>query len=42
MEKLLNWISNYEKLVEDGYYYVDKTNYIEKLEKLADDRIIKW
>ena len=25
-------ISNYEKIVNDGYYYVDKTMYIEKLE----------
>lgn len=27
-------ISNYEKIVSDGYYYVDKTKYIEKLENL--------
>jgi hypothetical protein len=35
MKKLPYGISNYEKLVEDGCYYVDKTKYIEKLENLA-------
>ena len=40
MKKLPKGISNYEELVEDGYYYVDKTMYIEKLENLADKRII--
>ena len=29
-----------DELVEDGYYYVDKTMYIEKLEKLEDKRIM--
>ena len=33
-------ISNYEKIVNDGYYYVDKTMYIEKLEKLPETSII--
>ena len=42
IKKLPKGISNYEDLVEDGYYFVNKTNYIEKLEKLEDDRIIKW
>ncbi|MCP4138414.1 MAG: AAA family ATPase [bacterium] len=28
-------ISNYEKLVEEGYYFVDKTAYIEQLEELG-------
>ena len=40
MKKLPNGISNYEELIEDGYYYVDKTLYIEKLEKLTDKRIM--
>ena len=40
MKKLPNGISNYEELVEDGYYYVDKTKYIEKLENLTDKRIM--
>ncbi len=39
MKKLPYGISNYEELVEDGYYYVDKTHYIEKLEKLSEKRI---
>ena len=29
-------ISNYEKIVNNGYYYVDKTMYIEKLENLPE------
>ena len=33
-------ISNYEELVNDGYYYVDKTKYIEKLENLPEKRIM--
>ena len=40
MKKLPKGISNYEELVEDGYYYVDKTRYIEKLENLDDKRIM--
>ena len=40
MKKLPNGISNYEELVEEGYYYVDKTEYIEKLEGLTDKRIM--
>ncbi len=40
MKKLPNGISNYEELVEEGYYYVDKTMYIEKLESLSDKRIM--
>ena len=40
MKKLPNGISNYEELIEDGYLYVDKTPYIEKLENLADKRIM--
>ena len=33
-------ISNYEKIVNNGYYYVDKTMYIEKLENLAETSIM--
>ena len=40
MKKLPYGISNYEELIEDGYYYVDKTMYIEKLENLAEKRIL--
>lgn len=39
-KKLPNGISNYEELVEDGYTYVDKTMYIQKLEELTDKRIM--
>ena len=40
MKKIPYGISNYEELVEDRYYYVDKTKYIEQLENLAEKRII--
>ena len=40
MKKLPKGISNYEELVNDGYVYVDKTIYIEKLENLEDKRIM--
>ena len=40
MKKLPYGISNYEELIIDGYYYVDKTMYIEKLENLAEKRIL--
>ena len=40
MKKLPNGISNYEELIRDGYIYVDKTPYIEKLENLTDKRIM--
>ena len=40
MKKLPNGISNYEELIEDGYIYVDKTMYIQKLEDLTDKRIM--
>ena len=33
-------ISNYEKIANDGYYYVDKTMYIEKLENLPETSIM--
>ena len=31
-------ISNYEELVTENYYYVDKTKYIEKLEELPEKK----
>ena len=34
--KLPYGISNFEDMVTQGYYYVDKTDYIEKLESLPD------
>ena len=40
MKKLPYGISNYEELVKDNYYYVDKTKYIEKLENLPEKRIM--
>ena len=40
MKKLPNGISNYEKLIEDGYYYVDKTEYIEKMENVSNPTIM--
>ena len=33
-------ISNYEKIINDGYYYVDKTEYIKKLEELPETSVI--
>ena len=40
MGKLPYGISNYEEIIEDDYYYVDKTKYIEILENLAEKRIM--
>ena len=40
MKKLPYGISDYEKIVEENYYYVDKTKYIEKLENLAERYIM--
>lgn len=40
MKKLPYGISNYEELITENYYYVDKTMYIEKLEELAEKRIM--
>ena len=40
MKKPPYGISNYEELIRDGYYYVDKTMYIEKLENLPEKRIM--
>ena len=40
MKKLPYGISNYENLIENGYYYVDKTQYLEKLENLSEKYIM--
>ena len=40
MKKLPYGISNYEELITENYYYVDKTKYIEQLENIAEKRII--
>ena len=40
MKKLPYGISDYERLIENNYYYVDKTMYIEKLENLAEPYIM--
>ena len=40
MKKLPYGISDYERIMEDNYYYVDKTNYIELLENLAEPYIM--
>ena len=40
MKKLPYGISDYERLIENNYYYVDKTKYIEQLENLAMPYII--
>ena len=40
MKKLPYGISNFQELILDNYYYVDKTKYIEILEKLSEKRIM--
>lgn len=40
MLKLPYGISNYEEIIRDEYEYVDKTEYIEKLENLSEKRIM--
>ena len=40
MKKLPYGISDYERLIENDYYYVDKTMYIEKLENIAEPYIM--
>ena len=40
IKKLPYGISNYQELIRDNYYYVDKTKYIEMLENLAEKRIM--
>ena len=36
MQKLPYGISDYERLIENDYYYIDKTEYIEKIENLSE------
>ena len=36
MKKIPYGISDYKKIVENGYYYVDKTMFLEKLESVGD------
>ena len=40
VKKLPYGISDYERLVENNYYYVDKTEYIERIENLAEPYIM--
>ena len=40
MKKLPVGVSKYEKIIEDNCYYVDKTNYIEKIESLDNSNIM--
>ena len=40
MKKLPYGKSDYEQLIENDYYYVDKTRYIEKLENLPETYIM--
>ena len=40
MKKLPYGISDYERIIEQDYYYVDKTMYIERLENLPQPYII--
>ena len=39
-EEITYGISDYERIKENNYYYVDKTEYIEKLENLAEPYIM--
>ena len=40
MKKLQYGISNFEQLINENYYYVDKTNYIEQLENVSERNIM--
>ena len=40
LKKMPYGISNFEELITENYYYVDKTKYIEKLENLPEKRIM--
>ena len=40
MKKLPSGVSNFETLIEENYYYVDKTKYIQKLEDYPNRTII--
>lgn len=40
MKKLPSGVSDYEKLIKENYYYVDKSEYIEKLENYPNPNIM--
>ena len=40
MKRIPMGVSNYEELIDDNYYYVDKTKYIEKLENFSNKRVM--
>ena len=40
MKKLPSGVSNFEELIMDNYYYVDKTEYIEKLENYPNKKVM--
>ncbi len=40
MKKLPSGVSNFEELIMDNYYYVDKTRYIEALENYPNKRVM--
>lgn len=40
MQKLSNGVANYEDLIKENRIYVDKTNYIEKMEQLPDKTLM--
>ena len=40
VKRLPSGISDYERLITDNYYYVDKTLYIEKLENYPNKRVM--
>lgn len=35
MKKIPYGMTNFESIIRDNYYYVDKTQYIEKLEEVS-------
>ena len=40
MKKLPYGISDYERIQENGYYYIDKTSYVERLESIPEPYIM--
>ncbi|MBQ8379820.1 MAG: AAA family ATPase [Clostridia bacterium] len=40
MKKIPNGVSDFEKIINQNYYYVDKTEYIEKLEEYTNTNIM--
>ena len=40
MKKLPYGISDYERIQENGYYYIDKTSYVERLERIPEPYIM--